>query len=573
MPDSRHERRRKCIERALRTATGLEACQGLHPAPQAFYQQQDALSTYGQLLRDDEYKQCQLGVFAKETSEGGKRRFLVDTFAGFALQHEQRCTDDAAAANQHLYEVILEDRPCWLYFDLEFSRDTNRELDPLEVMAAFHETFAGFCTDVLGGQLDETGLFELDSSTPKKFSRHLIVKSILPPKPPPAASPCAATGANSDLKTKPVKSEFVVPSQDSPVQLAFANNAQIGIIVREFISYAHTRRHLPESKADLLWMRSPPSAARPPGEERDAMLIDSGVYSRNRCFRLLSQSKFGKKAMLQPMPGSHLAKMHPSMQFLSTMSSFVPVDTPHFRHPLIPAGYGHAAMPGIKIRPDSAAGYSQRAVPGAKAAGGQSRLTRFVAEMWDNMRRDNEKGVASQSSHRAVVTSMYEINSQFFTVTLGNNNFCFGKGSSHRANHIYLVVDRNSRAFRQKCYDPDCRHYGSPWFPIPAWFWETSDEEDDLLANLELPQPGAREPDTEDAGAPGPESQDAPPPSTTDALSQAGKLSCPDKGSCSSSSSSSSQSSSSSSSLSSNSRCPSLNREPEHKRARLHDAE
>lgn len=307
------------------------------------------------------------------------------------------------------------------------------------------------------------------------------------------------------------------------------------------------------------------------------MLIDSGVYSRNRCFRLLFQSKFGKKATLRPVPGSHLATMHPSMQFLTTMSSFVPEGTPHFRHPLIPVGYAHAAAQGIKLRPSGAPGHSvqgprvPRVAAGATAAGEQTRLTKFLAEEWDKVRSLNEKGSAVQPSHKAVVTSMHEMSSQFFTVTLGNNNFCFRKGSCHLSNKIYLVVDRNTRAFRQKCYDPDCRHYGSPWFPIPPWFWETSDDEDDLLTNLELPPPEVKkELPPPEVKEPEPEDQRKAPGS--DKHQRPGSAACDDDSSSSSSSSSSSRSSSSS--LRSNSRSPSPEcPERDSKRPRLESAE
>lgn len=36
-----------------------------------------------------------------------------------------------------LLQVILENRPCWLYFDLEFSKEANPSLDPTVVMEAF----------------------------------------------------------------------------------------------------------------------------------------------------------------------------------------------------------------------------------------------------------------------------------------------------------------------------------------------------------------------------------------------------------------------------------------------------
>ena len=149
-----------------------------------------------------------------------------------------------------------------VYFDIEFSKLTNSTADSLVIMGSFWACFTDFCVAVLGGVPGE--VVELDSSTGGKFSRHVLVKSLL---------------------------------GDRPLSLCLDNNAQAGIIVCEFLSYLRDERARAASPACRLFVH-PPGA--PAASDKELVpIIDTTVYSRNRCFRLLGQSKFGKSALLR----------------------------------------------------------------------------------------------------------------------------------------------------------------------------------------------------------------------------------------------------------------------------------
>ena len=145
--------------------------------------------------------------------------------------------------------MILENRPCWLYFDLEFSLESNPLLKPKVVMHAFRKTLETFCKDMLGMTLDTTKMLELESSTPKKFSRHVIVKAL---------------------------GEYPDGDDGGGVQraLAFANNAQTGLLVNHLVKYADAHR-------DESWSLSRYLFVEPPGRderERQVCVIDESVY-------------------------------------------------------------------------------------------------------------------------------------------------------------------------------------------------------------------------------------------------------------------------------------------------------
>ena len=113
-------------------------------------------------------------------------------------------------------------------------------------MTAFDETLSSFCQDVLGLALDANSIIVLESSTPEKFSKHVVVHRLLDKE------------------------------QDTTVPLAFANNAQAGLFVTELMNYARANREC--SSARHLFVQAPTDG-------RETTLIDESVYSRNRSFR------------------------------------------------------------------------------------------------------------------------------------------------------------------------------------------------------------------------------------------------------------------------------------------------
>ncbi|CAB1120076.1 unnamed protein product [Ectocarpus sp. CCAP 1310/34] len=75
---------------------------------------------------------------------------------------------------RHMYEIIREGCPCRMYFDLEFARGPNPGLDGEELVRAWINVVAGKLHREFGVSVGASNVLDLDSSTPKKFSRHLI---------------------------------------------------------------------------------------------------------------------------------------------------------------------------------------------------------------------------------------------------------------------------------------------------------------------------------------------------------------------------------------------------------------
>ncbi|CAJ1952918.1 unnamed protein product [Sphenostylis stenocarpa] len=190
-------------------------------------------------------------VFSYQDHFNGQRRFLVSTYTEFWRRYK-----NMNPKFRHHYEVIQESLPCHLYFDLEFNKKVNIEKNGEEmvdllisiVLEAIHEKYAI--------QGDHDWVVELDSSTEDKFSRHIIVR---------------------------------IP------KAAFKDNTHAGAFVSEVCSRIRNERGKDKSLEKLFVMKD---SRR--DESADQLFVDTAVYSRNRCFRLLLSSKAGKSSVLLP---------------------------------------------------------------------------------------------------------------------------------------------------------------------------------------------------------------------------------------------------------------------------------
>uniref|UniRef100_A0A0K0DK91 DNA-directed primase/polymerase protein n=1 Tax=Angiostrongylus cantonensis TaxID=6313 RepID=A0A0K0DK91_ANGCA len=68
------------------------------------------------------FKNSRIFSFEKPEQTNGERRYLVSTLERFWSWYE-------TLKDRHFYELIIESSPCRLYFDLEYSKATNANID------------------------------------------------------------------------------------------------------------------------------------------------------------------------------------------------------------------------------------------------------------------------------------------------------------------------------------------------------------------------------------------------------------------------------------------------------------
>ena len=146
--------------------------------------------------------------------------------------------------SRHYYELIRENDPCNLYFDLEFDStlDANKQRNGEEMVQEFKSLVLVRLQLVYRVEKEAIKVVDLESLSSKKFSRHLIFKIH---------------------------------------GWKFENNRECGLFARSLID---------EQDQDTFFVMDKHGNSVP--------FVDLGVYSRNRNFRLLLSSKIGKDNQL-----------------------------------------------------------------------------------------------------------------------------------------------------------------------------------------------------------------------------------------------------------------------------------
>ncbi|XP_021120648.1 DNA-directed primase/polymerase protein isoform X4 [Heterocephalus glaber] len=242
-------------------------------------------------------------VFALECKVGdGQRIYLVTTYAQLWFYYKSR------KHLLHCYEVIPENAVCKLYFDLEFNKHANPEADGKKMVVLLIEHVCKALQELYSVSCSAEDVFNLDSSTDEKFSRHLIfqlhdvafkdnihvgnfVRKILQPALHLISSeydnriPNPVGHEFSHFPETPLKQEisFNQTSPDKDIAKSWTLNSEIP----ERLESAE------QSSPDLSFLVVKSNT----GEEH--LFVDLGVYTRNRNFRLYKSSKIGKCVALE----------------------------------------------------------------------------------------------------------------------------------------------------------------------------------------------------------------------------------------------------------------------------------
>ena len=219
--------------------------------------------------------------FTFETNQG-KRKFLATSIRRF-----WRLYSVTPSYARHYYELIRENAPCKMYYDLEFAKRNNPghtdedgdAMVDLVVELTCEEIFQRF-----GLKISADAIVELDSSTEAKFSRHLTIPL--------------------------------------PGKRALASNAHAGAIAAAVVGRIYEKKlGEGEEEEEEDQRKYSKLLVRGSGEESEEKLvpfIDLSVYSRNRSFRIFKSSKCGKGVELKPT-GRYCGRLEDSKLFLESL--------------------------------------------------------------------------------------------------------------------------------------------------------------------------------------------------------------------------------------------------------------
>lgn len=342
--------------------------------------------------------------FSTDPRRKSSRKFITGDLTKFLLAYY-----DVEDEIKNFYEVITEGHPCRLYFDLEFARNENMNIDEDEVTLTFINVI-NHCLKVKFSVLcDEDCVLQLESSPN------------LPPNPP-------RTKMSRHLI-------FHVPNH------VFANNSVCGHFVRsvwtclvDFLDNLKVSPYFPHPTLS----REALGQLRVSCRSKLGFIADMSVYSKNRHFRLLLSRKWEEESFLAvslqnsfPNSTSPITSLEQSLVCCS-----VPPNTRVLqwneerinteRAPRPGAQYQEAPLPRIDMCPEKL-----------------KRLKEFVG------------GCARTFSPSATV-ALYKMEPGRVTFTVVGDNFCELIGRRHKNNRTYFVADLRNKWVRQGCFDRDC---------------------------------------------------------------------------------------------------------------------
>ncbi|ETK74767.1 hypothetical protein L915_18498 [Phytophthora nicotianae] len=393
-------------------------------------------------------------VFSFESAGDGKRRFLVASLTEFWKNYKKTRDDQ-----RHVYEIIREGVPCRLYFDLEFKRGINLHVDGDALVARLVSLLQLQLFRRYGLRVHHRDIYQLDSSTPAKFSRHLI---------------------------------FHFPDGS-----LFRDNLHAGAFVREFINDLVDLTDYTSAPDDLLspFLVNTESGNDP--VDKKQLFIDTGVYTRNRMFRVLGSSKFKKHAILRPLNAAEteldldlfvntLVCPYPSLESMELDRK-----TKNYRL--------------LRCESSAALQRSRKSTyAGAKSITSSSvECRRSIYPMLDAFIRSQATTGGVQGEIRAIQMLMTSSSTVLAVLPgqedvqeaednaakphpwmiiyhMARNRWCANIRRPHKSNNVMFIVDIDQRVFYQKCHDPACQaiDFRSSPQPLPPHINFSVDEKE-----------------------------------------------------------------------------------------------
>ncbi|XP_047407675.1 DNA-directed primase/polymerase protein isoform X3 [Sciurus carolinensis] len=402
-------------------------------------------------------------VFALECKVGdGQRIYLVTTYPQLWFYYKSRQN------LLHCYEVIPENAVCKLYFDLEFNKPANPEADGKKMVALLIEYVCKALQELYNVNCSTEDVFNLDSSTDEKFSRHLIfqlrdvafkdnvhvgnfVRKILQPAFNLIASedddriPEITGYESSHFAEAPLKQGVSLNNMFKVKDMG--ENWALNSEELERLGSAD------QSGPDLSFL----VVKNNMGEKH--LFVDLGVYTRNRNFRLYKSSKIGKCVTLEVaednrfFPKQSKSISEENQYFLSSLVSNVrfsdtlrilTCDTSQIKRKR--AEYLNSTISSV----ETIEGFQCSPYP---------EVDRFVLSLVN--KNDIKGGIRRWS---------YFFPEELLVYDISKYRWCENIGRAHKSNNIMILVDLKNEVWYQKCHDPVCKaeNFKSDCFPLPA---------------------------------------------------------------------------------------------------------
>jgi len=348
--------------------------------------------------------------FTYEQSNG-QRYFLVAHPETFWYYDSRKPSNE-----RHTYEIIIENHPCKLYFDLEFDPKTNPESNGVKMLETFIKIIKMFVKQKFDLEYNEEDILDLDSSTIDKFSHHLIFPSLI-----------------------------------------FSNNIQAGYFVK-FIC-AEINKLLSEdynledngcfcggiTTKDILDLKID-----------KGLFCDQSVYSRNRHFRLFKSSKLKKNIPLV-LSSTNKYKL-PEMAHCEDC-----FDKQIFLKSLITFGCDGKVLLNFTNMTSQISSELQSRQLYMDQENKRECQSSYASSPFPRI----DKFISNLVFPGKIFRNHYFPSVNRLVYSIVKNRYCGNIKRQHKNNNVKYIIDLNEMCWYQKCYDPDCHQYRSNVTKLP----------------------------------------------------------------------------------------------------------
>ncbi|KAG8200781.1 hypothetical protein JTE90_006363 [Oedothorax gibbosus] len=399
-------------------------------------------------------KDCMVFSYEEKLPESsGQRLFLVTHPQHLWLNYKLRPLQE-----RNTYEVIREDVPCKLYFDLEFNKAFNFGIDGIKITNIFIKCIIAAMFEDYNLELSNNNFLWLDSSSDKKYICHLILQ---------------------------------IPD------VAFVNNVQAGYFVSKMLSNIRKIIETKE-KSKVLW----PSYEEleclfvTNADDRSVTFCDDGVYTKNRNFRLFLSTKYGKNV---PLVLSDNNQYRPDLKigkprFFQTIQTSCPdenlkrhyqMDETIFYDSLVTYfRNGKTYKRLLSCDPFGKANTASKGSLSSKLKLGFSGVSPSIGPSpYPEVDEFISSVVKDEISSGFIRKWSYLDSEEVIIYDIGGFRYCARIGRHHKSNNIMIIVDMRSKIYYQKCHDPECRAQGfkSIAKPLPEYIASLYNIPDDFF--------------------------------------------------------------------------------------------
>ncbi|KAL0130210.1 hypothetical protein PUN28_002060 [Cardiocondyla obscurior] len=387
---------------------------------QEFYKQSEALAAAVAHSNETDI----LCTFVYQQPSNGSRKFVVahpEVYWWYykIKPQEERCS----------YEIIPKDSPCWLYLDLEYPIDLNPLCNGPRMTKTLIDIIRAYLLNHYHLLCDKSNFLILDSTSSKKFSRHVI---------------------------------FTIKD------MAFKDNLHVGkfikVIYNDILLYL--KLDMPSHEILSHFNKADIEEMLVKTQHGEKLFIDNGVYTKNRHFRMYMSTKWGKQSFLTVSTDCTHNTVNKCKEkeleiFLDSLISYFPN-----KQNLILLEFSNQSNINVQLYTNLPTRSIQSICESDDQTSPYPEIDKYIGSLIN----PGKIRIAKYSDK--IKTLRYEVY---------GNRYCENIGRCHKSNNVYWIVDLNIKKIYQKCYDEDCSGFSSTPKNLPDEILFKLDMEGDTL--------------------------------------------------------------------------------------------